>query len=219
MPIVINFKICDNAAECNGIPVCPTKALTWDKEAKSLVIDNSKCIACGKCAKACPVQGAILVAKSKEEFEKLRDQVESDQRTRAELLEDRYGVAPTDPGLILTMKNFDEEVLKSDRVVLVDFWDEPHVACRVKSIPFKALSAKAFATSRILDKKPGLKMKFRKIDVQKNPEIAKRYNIEKIPSLFIFWKGKVIGRIEGAVELSKESDLTNKIAAALKKLD
>ena len=219
MPIVINFKICDNAAECNGIPVCPTKALTWDREAKSLVIDNTKCIACGKCAKACPVQGAILVAKNTEDFQKLRDQVESDTRTRAELLEDRYGVAPTDPGLILTMKNFDEEVLNSDRVVLVDFLDEPHVACRVKSIPFKALSAKAFATSRILDKKPSLKMKFRKIDVQKNPEIAKRYNIEKVPSLLIFWKGKVIGRIEGAVELSKGDELAAKVAVALKKLD
>ena len=32
--IQINWKICDNAEECNGIAVCPTGALYWDKEEK-----------------------------------------------------------------------------------------------------------------------------------------------------------------------------------------
>jgi len=108
MPILFNFKICDNAPACNGIGVCPVKAITWDENQKTLVVDNSKCISCGLCAKACPVSGAILVAKTKEEFEKIKEKVEDDLRTRAELLKDRYGVAPTDQNLIVTMKNFDK---------------------------------------------------------------------------------------------------------------
>ena len=47
MPVLINFKICDNAKECNGIEVCPTGALSWNEEDQTIEIDNSKCIECG----------------------------------------------------------------------------------------------------------------------------------------------------------------------------
>lgn len=30
MPVLINFKICDNAKDCSGIAVCPTGALSWE---------------------------------------------------------------------------------------------------------------------------------------------------------------------------------------------
>ena len=36
MPVLINFKICDNAKECGGIEVCPTGALSYDDENKSI---------------------------------------------------------------------------------------------------------------------------------------------------------------------------------------
>ena len=36
MAVLINFKICDNAKECNGIEVCPTGALSWDKKNQNL---------------------------------------------------------------------------------------------------------------------------------------------------------------------------------------
>ncbi len=34
MSVLINFKICDNSPDCNGIRDCPTKAFYWDKENK-----------------------------------------------------------------------------------------------------------------------------------------------------------------------------------------
>ena len=32
MSVLINFKICDNAEECDGVRVCPINALYWDKK-------------------------------------------------------------------------------------------------------------------------------------------------------------------------------------------
>jgi len=221
MSILFNFKICDNASVCNGIGVCPTKAITWDENQKTLVVDNSKCISCGLCAKACPVPGAILVAKTKEEFEKIKEQVEDDTRNRAELLKDRYGVAPTDPHLIVTMKNFDEEVLETDRVVIVDFWDEPHMGCRVFSIPLESTIPKKVVLTEIMKnqkKLKDMKFKFRKIDAQKNPEIAKRYNVNTIPTIMLFFKGKAIGRIEGYYKTEKENELKKKVEDIIKQI-
>ena len=216
MSVVFNFKICDNSEDCNGIPVCPTKALTWDKEAKSLVVDNSKCVSCGACAKACPVLGAILVAKTEEEYKHIKDEIESDPRTRSQLLEDRYGVVPTDPTLIVTMKNFNEEVLDSNNVLFVDFWDKPHRPCRVKAIEFKVLRAKASIITKFLSNKE-LKIKIRKIDVTENPEIVNRYSVGIIPSFLVFYKGKVIGRVEGKVEQEKE--LIDKLTNIVKNIE
>ena len=32
MPVIINFKICDNCDACNAIPLCPTKAYRYNNE-------------------------------------------------------------------------------------------------------------------------------------------------------------------------------------------
>ncbi len=215
MPIAFNFKVCDNAPECNGIANCPLKLIKWDNKQQTLVVNNDKCTACGLCAKSCPVPGAILVAKNDEEFAKIKADVEADPRTRAELLEDRYGTAPTDQALVLTMKNFDEEVLQSDRLTFVDFWDDPHVACRIKSIPFKQM--RQAATKVISKMKKPVKLQFKKIDIEANPEIATRYSIKEIPSLVVFWKGKAISRISGRVLLDDVKKMNNEIEAAIKK--
>lgn len=218
---MFNFKICDNAAECNGIPACPVKAIMWDEKQRTLAVDNSKCTSCGSCAKACPVPRAILVAKTKEEFEKIKEQVEDDPRTRPELLKDRYGIAPTDQNLVVTMKNFNEEVLETDRVVIVDFWDEPHMKCRIFSIPLESMIPKKVVLEEITKNQKKLKdvkFKFRKIDAQKNPEIAKRYNVNIIPTLMLFFKGNSIGRIEGYYKIEDENKLKKQVEDIIKQI-
>ena len=87
MPVLINWKICDNAKECNGIAVCPTGALFWDEKKKSIGIDNSKCVNCGKCEESCKVE-AIHVAKNEEEYKKIKEQIDADPRKRSDLFID-----------------------------------------------------------------------------------------------------------------------------------
>ena len=94
MPVIINYKICDNALECGGPEVCPTGAFTWDEEDQTLKIDNSKCTSCGLCAKECPTE-AIIVVKTEDEYEKIKKEIEEDPRTKAELFIERYGAKVT----------------------------------------------------------------------------------------------------------------------------
>ncbi|MFZ5341462.1 MAG: 4Fe-4S dicluster domain-containing protein [Patescibacteria group bacterium] len=55
MSILINFKICDNSPDCNGIKACPQNAIYFDEEKDTLVINNDLCISCNKCVKSCYV--------------------------------------------------------------------------------------------------------------------------------------------------------------------
>jgi len=93
MPIAINFKICDNSPACLGLDACPTKALYFDKEKKSLIIDNSKCINCKKCVLGCDV-GAIKFANNGEELVKVQKEIDADPRKQFDLFVDRYGAEP-----------------------------------------------------------------------------------------------------------------------------
>ena len=96
MPVIINFKVCDNSEACSALDICPTGAFSWNKEKKTLEIDDKKCINCGLCATSkdsCQV-GASRFAKTNEELEKIKKEIEDDPRTIADLMADRYGGQP-----------------------------------------------------------------------------------------------------------------------------
>ena len=95
MAVLINFKICDNAMECNGIEVCPTRALAWDSENKTIIIKNDLCNSCGLCEKACMVH-AIKVARTDEEYAKIKKEFDDDPRKIEDLFIDRYGAETVD---------------------------------------------------------------------------------------------------------------------------
>jgi NAD-dependent dihydropyrimidine dehydrogenase PreA subunit len=100
MPPIINFKICDNAPECGGIEVCPTKAIIWNESKKTLEVDDSKCINCVLCVKSCPV-GAIKVATGKK-LELIKQEYEKDQRRTSDLFIERYGASSMDPTALVS---------------------------------------------------------------------------------------------------------------------
>lgn len=93
--------------------------------------------------------------------------------------------------LAVTDNNFDQEVLKSDKPVLVDFWAEWCGPCRMI----------APAVEELADEYSG-KAKITKLDVDNNPQVSIKYNIRSIPSLLIFKNGQVVDQIVGAVPKS-----------------
>ena len=200
MPVLVNFNICDNAKECSGIAVCPTGALTWDETKKTIVIDNTKCISCGKCVGPCPVQ-AIRVARTDEEYQKIKKEFEADPRKISDLFVDRYGASPVDEACLVPEGKFNLEVLGSDKLVAVEFFDDDSIQCLRYSIPIKELFA-------------GIEIKYRRFQAG-NDALMEKYKVGKLPSLLFFKNGELIGKIEGYFYQKDKHQLITKIKQIL----
>jgi thioredoxin 1 len=94
--------------------------------------------------------------------------------------------------VILQDSTFEQEVLKSDIPVLVDFWA---VWCG----PCKAIAP----TVEELAKQYKGKVKVAKMDVDEHQQIPQQYGIRSIPTLLLFKGGRVVDTIVGAVPRSK----------------
>jgi NAD-dependent dihydropyrimidine dehydrogenase PreA subunit len=183
MAVLINWRICDNSKDCSGIACCPTGAFSWDGEGKSIRLDNSKCVSCGKCAPLCPV-GAIRVARNDEEYARIEEEIKNDPRKVSDLFVDRYGAMPLDPAFLIDKGKFGVQILEAGQLAVVEFYNDSTIQCLLHSIPVKELFG-------------GLKVKYRKIKVEKDDELLRRYGISALPSLAFFENGKLKGKIEG----------------------
>ena len=93
--------------------------------------------------------------------------------------------------LELTDANFDAQVIKSDKPVLVDFWAEWCGPCRMVGPVVEELS-KDFAGKVVVGK----------VDVDSNPNISAMFGIRNIPTILFFKDGKVVDKQVGAVPKS-----------------
>jgi len=200
MPVLINWKICDNSKDCSGIGACPTHALVWDDEKKIIAIDNEKCTNCGLCEKACPV-GAIRVARTQEEYEKIQKEIDDDPRKVSDLFVDRYGGEPTDRAFEIGEGKFEVQILEATQLAVVEFFNEITIICLMKCIPIKELLEG--------------KVKYRKIEVEEDSELLKRYGIKELPCLAFFRNGKLVGKVEGYYSIHDRDEMKNKIAAII----
>jgi thioredoxin 1 len=85
-----------------------------------------------------------------------------------------------------TDKNFEQEVLKSDKIVLVDFWAPWCGPCQTMGPVVEELT-----------KDFGEKAKIGKCNVDENGETAEKFSIMSIPSLKIFKDGKIAKEFTG----------------------
>lgn len=90
----------------------------------------------------------------------------------------------------INQSNFNEEVLNSNKPVLVDFWAPWCGPCRMV-VPI---------VEEIAEERSDIKVG--KVNVDEQPELAKQFRVMSIPTLVVFKDGKVVNQAVGA--LSKE---------------
>lgn len=200
MAVLVNFKICDNAKECSGIAVCPTGAISWDDKKESIVIDNDKCISCGLCEKECPI-GAFSVAKTDEEYKKIKKEIDDDPRTTKDLFVDRYGAVAISDFFKIELNEIKDKVEK-DCLTLIEIYNPDEAECLLKSIPIKEL-ANDLPKDTL----------YYKVESSNN---IKEYEVNELPSLLVFKSGKLLGHIDGYYTIDEKEKLINKINILIK---
>lgn len=98
-----------------------------------------------------------------------------------------------------TEQNFEDQVLKSGKPVLVDFWAPWCAPCRMMAPTVEAV-AKEYADRAVVGK----------INVDDNQDIAGRYNIRGIPTLLLFKGGQVQEQVVGATSKDVISKMIDK---------
>lgn len=89
---------------------------------------------------------------------------------------------------IFSEKTFSDEVLKSDRPVLVDFYAEWCGPCKMLGPVIEELS------EELADK-----MLIGKVDIDKDQNLAQQYGIMSVPTLLVFVNGEVVEKFVGAM--------------------
>ncbi len=88
--------------------------------------------------------------------------------------------------VVINQDNFEQEVLKSEKPVLLDFWASWCGPCRMVS-PI---------VDEIAEEHPEIKVC--KVNVDEEPELAAKFEVMSIPSLFVIKNGEIVSRGVGA---------------------
>ena len=93
---------------------------------------------------------------------------------------------------VITTQNFDEEVLKSQKPFLLDFWATWCGPCMRQGPIVEELAEEGYAVG--------------KVDVDQNMELAQQFRVVSIPTLILFKNGAEVQRFVG---LTSKEDLKN----------
>jgi len=97
---------------------------------------------------------------------------------------------------------WDQEVLKANSLVMVDFWAPWCGPCKMVA-PIVDELAKEYTG----------KVKVMKLNTDENPDIAGKYQIMGIPSLLFFREGKVVEKLVGAMSKKQFKDTIDRLLA------
>lgn len=84
---------------------------------------------------------------------------------------------------VITKENFEAEVLKSDKPVLIDFWASWCGPCRMLSPLVDEIAEENSA------------IKVGKVNVDEQPELAQKFDVMSIPMLVAFKDGKAVNSL------------------------
>lgn len=98
-----------------------------------------------------------------------------------------------------TKESFDSEVLASDIPVLVDFWASWCGPCKMVGPLMEEISDEFAGKAKVV-----------KVDVDKEGELAMRYNVMSIPTVFVFKNGEMKDQSVGAFPKGHYVDMITK---------
>ena len=98
--------------------------------------------------------------------------------------------------------NFESDVLKSDKPVLVDFWAQWCAPCRMLAPTVEAVAQSYEGKATVV-----------KLNVDDNPAVSQRYGIKGISTLILFKNGKEEERVVGATSKEAISRMIDKHAS------
>ncbi len=104
--------------------------------------------------------------------------------------------------VVVTDDSFEQEVLKSDTPVVVDFWAPWCGPCKMI----------APILEEIANEYDG-KIKVAKVDVDNHTRMASQYKVMSIPALFFFKDGKLVDQVVGALPKAQLTSRVQKVLA------
>lgn len=102
--------------------------------------------------------------------------------------------------LEITDANFEEQVLKSDKPVMVDFWAAWCGPCKMVGPIIDDISEE-YKEKAVVGK----------LDVDANQEFAAKYGVRNIPTVLIFKNGEIVGRQVGVAPKNAYTDALDQL--------